>query len=372
MLIDQVRETINAHKLISSGDHIVLGLSGGPDSVCLFDVLRRLSTELDLTIHPVHVNHQFRPGDAERDQEFVEGICAKAGLSCHSFVVDVNALAREQGMTSEEAGRKARYDAFTQVAREARGGQEVAGQSETEKKQEGPLLPGVPPGVRIAVAQNANDQAETILHRILRGTGTDGLAGIAYQRYEGEIPVIRPLLDVSRSEIENYCREQGLETVTDHTNQQPIYTRNRIRLQLLPQLTEYNSNIIASLTRLGRIAADDKDFLWQETERAWVEVIDLAWDGTEADQTEADRAEADRIEADREGLANLHPAIRHRIVLKAFHKIGLESDISEERLQAADAIISRKQAPKTVEFPRGYRLTVARGKVCFSRSGRIG
>ena len=132
-LIDTVRKTIRDHDLIHTGDHIVLGLSGGPDSVCLFHVLQRLAAELDLTIRPVHINHQFRPGDAERDQAYVEELCGKVAAGsagrvypCRSFVVDVNAMARELGMTSEEAGRKARYDAFAEVAGEA--AREAAGE----------------------------------------------------------------------------------------------------------------------------------------------------------------------------------------------------------------------------------------------------
>ncbi len=384
MLIDTVRETIRVHDLIHRGDHIVLGLSGGPDSVCLFHVLQRLAAEWDLTIHPVHVNHQLRPGDAERDQAYVEELCekaihAKVGL-CRTFVVDCNALAKERKQTSEEAGRQARYDAFVQVAREI----------------EAALSAGktAAPGVRIAVAQNANDQAETILHRILRGTGTDGLAGIAYRRYEKEIPVIRPLLDVPRAEIETYCEENRLDPVIDHTNLEPIYMRNRIRLELLPELAQYNENIVETLTRLGRIAAADRDYIWQQTEDSFnrLRMDDEA--GTVSDapiakagvSAPAGAPEASsvasavkagiaapaglRIELDRAGLAELPEAIRRRVMLRAFREIGLASDISEERLRAADAIIGKKQAPKTVEFPRGYRLTVAKGRVAFLHAGK--
>ena len=341
MLIDTVRQTIRAHDLIHRGDHIVLGLSGGPDSVCLFHVLRRLSEELELTIHPVHVNHLLRPGAAERDQEYAENLCAKAGLSCRTFVVDCNALAKEQGMTSEEAGRKARYDAFVEVAREA--GTQVS----------------------IAVAQNANDQAETILHRILRGTGTDGLSGIAYERYEQGIPVIRPLLDVPRSDIEAYCEENGLDPVIDHTNNEPIYMRNRIRLQLLPQLQEYNENIVETLTRLGRITAADKDYLWQEAEAAFLRLRGNV-KGDSEEQTSPKAEGPAQIILNREDLALLPDAIRHRVIVRAFREIGLVSDISEERLRAADAIIQKKQAPKTVQFPAGHQLTVKKGRVWFS------
>lgn len=381
MLIDTVRQTIMSHNLIQQGDYIVLGLSGGPDSVCLFHVLMRLAAEYELTIHPVHINHKFRPGAAEQDQQYVEDLCAKAGLSCHTFVVDVNALAAERGMTSEEAGRQVRYDAFYQVA------EEVA--KKVEDKAAQALLAGVQPGcsgagaqhdpspapgVRIAVAQNANDQAETILHRILRGTGTDGLSGIAYKRYERGIPVIRPLLDVPRTEIEAYCSENGLDPVTDHTNNEPIYTRNKIRLELLPMLEKYNENIVGTLTRLGRIAAADKEYLWKETERAF-EQLQLTAESAKAKhetQTQEHEDPAQKyVTLDRAGLADLPDAIRHRVIAKAFGEIGLTSDISEERLRAADEIIKKKQAPKKVQFPRGYSLIVKQGRVLFCTPGRV-
>lgn len=385
-LIDTVRKTIRDHDLIHPGDHIVLGLSGGPDSVCLFHVLQRLAAELDLTIHPVHINHQFRPGDAERDQAYVEELCGKVAAGsagrvypCRSFVVDVNAMARELGMTSEEAGRKARYDAFAEVAgetaRETAG--QVAGETAREVAGEAPASACIAgePRVVIAVAQNANDQAETILHRILRGTGTDGLSGIAYKRSERGVPVIRPLLDVVRSEIEDYCAANDLEPVIDHTNNEPIYTRNKIRLEILPLLKQYNPNIIAGLTRLGRIAAADKEYLWQQAEEAYgkLRIAGEAKEGGcnsgEAEEAGCNAGETKEggvsVVLDREGLAALPEAIRHRVIAKAFGEAGLVSDISEERLQAADAIILKKQAPKTVEFPRGHRLTVKKGRAIF-------
>ena len=142
--------------------HIVLGLSGGPDSVCLFSVLTELAGEMNLTLHPVHINHRFRPGAAEEDQTYVEELCRSNGLSCRSFVYDCPAMAREQKLTPEEAGRKARYEAFFKVAGEIHAS-------------------GVPASkIAVAVAQNANDQCETILFRILRGTGTDGLSAVCH------------------------------------------------------------------------------------------------------------------------------------------------------------------------------------------------
>lgn len=371
MLKEKVRKTIEEHTLIRKGDHIVLGLSGGPDSVCLFNVLRDLAGEMELKIVPVHVNHMFRPGAADKDQEYVERICREAGLECRSFTVDCNALAEEKGLTGEEAGREARYEAFYAVAGE------IAGSIAKDRSEAGSDEEA--PDVLIAVAQNANDQAETILHRIIRGTGPDGLSGIAYKRYEKDVPVIRPLLDITREEIEEYCRENRLDPVTDHTNSEPVYLRNRIRLELLPLLEKYNSNIVETLARLARIAAADREHMGRETEEALSQAL-IREEGMPEEREPAVTDEIishgkgaefsgpGRLILDRAGLAGLDGPIRHRTVRLAFEKIGLAQDITEERLVAADAIILKKQAPKTVQFPHGYRLTVARGEVIFSRT----
>ena len=341
---DQIRKTINESNLISEGDHVVIGLSGGPDSMCLFHALNSMAEEMNLTLHPVHLNHKFRPGEAERDQEYVESFCQKAGVPAKVFTVDCNALASELGMTSEEAGRKARYDAFYQVAEE---------------------IDAPESRVKIAVAQNANDQAETVLFRVLRGTGTDGLAGMAYRREEGRngksYMVVRPLLDVWRKDIEAYCAEHGLNPVTDHTNQEEIYTRNKIRLGLIPYIEkEYNSNIQESLVRLSGIAAQDKDYFWQETEKKLEEL--------RITKEAADNGQEDGVVVlDRQGLADCHKAIRYRVIMKAFGETGLTRDITAERIEAADAIIGKKQGEKKVEFPHGYTLTVAKGRVIFAK-----
>jgi tRNA(Ile)-lysidine synthase len=213
--------------------------------VCLFSVLNELKDDLGITLHAVHVNHGFRPGAADEDQKYVETLCAECGVESTSFLYDCNAIAEEHGLSSEEAGRKVRYESFLKIAAEL-------------------VQKGIPEEkIKIAVAHNADDQAETVLFRLLRGTGTDGLAGMAYSRMEKNICVIRPLLDTWREDIEAYCAAQGLNTRTDHTNLQPIYTRNKIRLDLIPYLQDnFNANIMETLGRLSRIAD-----MFAETER---------------------------------------------------------------------------------------------------------
>lgn len=351
-----IRETIREHNLIENGDHIVIGLSGGPDSVCLFHVLSVMAEDMDLTIYPVHVNHQFRPGAAEADQKYVEDLCDRFGLAANVFTVNCNALAAELGMTSEEAGRKVRYDAFFLMAEKI--AEDLGGAAR----------------VKIAVGHNANDQAETVLFRILRGTGMDGLAGMAYSRDEsrgdgedtGTYRVVRPLLDVWREDVEAYCEAKGLNPVTDHTNNEELYARNRIRLDLIPYIEEkYNTNFQEGLVRMAKIAAADKDYFWEETARAYekLEVTSSSADDSIDGQGAGGLADANFVALNWRGLAECHEALRHRVILKAFGEIGLDKDITAERLEAADKIILGNVGGKTVEFPHGYSLSAGKGVI---------
>ena len=360
----RVLETIKTHELLEDGTHIVLGLSGGPDSVCLFDALFELSAVKNFRIHPVHVNHKFRPGDAERDQEYVEELCRQRGLTCRTFTVDCNALAREEGLTSEEAGRKARYDAFFETAQEiaqeltqgfAQGFvQELAGELEQHCTQE-PSMPGTDK-IAIAVAQNANDQAETILFRMLRGTGTDGLAGIAYKRYERGFAIVRPLLDVPRDEIEKYCEERNLSPRIDHTNNEAIYARNKIRLELLPMLREkFNPNIIETINRLGKNAAADKDYLAQQARDAYEEALEDA-DGRNC-TVEVTTAKLDRI----------HKAVRMRVYNYLLADVGMEENLTEGQLEAIEKVRISQSPSAMCDLADGFRVYKIYDRIRFCR-----
>lgn len=326
MVKNTVFETIRKHNMISENMHIVLGLSGGPDSVCLFYVLLELKNQLGIIIHPVHVNHKFRPGAAEEDQEYVEEICRREGLECRSFVYDCNRLAKEMGVGSEEAGRFARYEAFSIVADEI----EKTGVSSDR--------------IAIAVAQNGDDRAETVLFRILRGTGTDGISSISYVRSDGSgRKIIRPLLDVSRKDIESYCFEKNLEPRIDRTNLEPLYTRNRIRLQLLPYLEEnYNPNVKEALNRLAEIALEDKEYFDRTADKRIDEImISSKSDGTEVDGP---------------GLAATERAVRKRIIARLFFRLGLSEDLTFAHYEACDNIIFSDRSSARTDLPRGYYL----------------
>lgn len=300
--------------------------------MCLFHVLMNMKEELKVTIHPVHVNHLFRPGAAEEDQAFVENLCRKAGMMCRTFVVDCNAKAREEGISSEEAGRNARYEAFYRVAEEIMERQGVPGNR-----------------IRIAVAQNQNDQAETMLMRILRGTGPDGLAGIDYIR-EGKkgIKIIRPLLDADRESIEEYCRENRLEPREDHTNKEPVYTRNKIRLELLPFLEEhFNPEIREALIRLSAIAREDKECLQKLVQ------------------------DADRSPLTIDHYSSLSPAIRKRLILRKLAEKGLEQGVGSVHLSGADQLILQGRTGSRLDFPEGFSLKIQYGNILIEKEKKV-
>lgn len=336
MLNHLVKETIIKNKLMEENGHIVIGLSGGPDSVCLFHVLLSLQKEFSYNLHAVHINHKFRPGAAEEDQQFVEELCKTHQIPCTVFTYDCARIAKERGITGEEAGRMVRYDSFYQVAEKIR---------QKDKKVM----------IKIAVAHNANDQAETLLIRLIRGTGPDGLAGMEYERKDPRgINVIRPLLDVSREEIEKYCEQNNLNPRIDRTNLEPIYTRNKIRLELIPYINEmFKSNVTEALIRLSKISGEDKAFLWEKVyeEKNKAEIM-----GVENQQ--------ERI-FDCNKLKNMAPSIRHRLILNVFDEMGLGQDISRVHIEAADKLIENARASASIHFPRGYRLAISYGKLVF-------
>lgn len=333
MVKETIRQTILKQKLIDQGEHIVIGLSGGPDSVCLFHVLKQLAEEMEFSLYAVHVNHKFRPGAAEEDQAYTEELCRKEGIPCFTYIYDCKVLAEKLGLSSEEAGRMARYEAFGKTA-----------DSLVEK--------GVPrEKIKIAVAQNADDQAETVLLRLLRGTGPDGLAGMAYKRSDGKQMIIRPLLDVWRKDIEAYCRQQQLSPHIDKTNLQPVYTRNKIRLGLIPYLKEtFNPNISEALFRLSTIAGQDKDYLWECAEKAY-----------------GDLSLEDGCSLELHGLKELHPAVRSRVIMKAFQQAGLSQDITAAHLEAAERLLEEGKTSKTLDFPEGFVMKLQYEKVQFCR-----
>ncbi len=218
--------------MLDEGQSVVVGVSGGADSMCLLSVM----LELGIQVSVVHINHMLRGKAADNDMAYVENFCKENDIKCYSFSYDVESLAKEKKMSCEEAGRLVRYEAFYRVLKET--GSD-----------------------KIAVAHNAGDNAETILHNLFRGTGIKGLCGILPKRDY----IIRPLLCVDREEIEGYLRERNICYCNDATNSQDIYTRNKIRNTVLTYVKEnINSNAANHITMAGQMLGEIDDFVESE------------------------------------------------------------------------------------------------------------
>ena len=224
---------IQDNNLIESGDKILVAISGGPDSVCLLNILFKLKEELNIEIGAAHLNHMLRDEDAFKDEEYVKELCEKLDIPCFVKRVDIDKYSREKKLSSEMAGREARYDFFDEIIRKN-------GYN------------------KVATAHNANDQAETILFRLMRGTGIEGLCGIKVYRDK----IIRPILCLSRKEVEEYIDSNNLQPRIDKTNFEKIYNRNKIRLDIIPYIKDnFNEDIIQTLNRMSVLLQKDNEFI---------------------------------------------------------------------------------------------------------------
>lgn len=249
MLKEKVIETIKKYKLIESGDKIVVGVSGGPDSISLINILNEIKEEnilnCDFNLIVAHINHKIRE-EANSDQEFVEKYCKLKGIKCYVKEENVNKKAESEKIGTEEAGRKLRYNFFNEILKKENAN-------------------------KIATAHTANDNAETILMNIIRGSGLSGLKGITPVR---DNIYIRPLIEANREEIEEYCKQNNLNPRIDKTNFENIYTRNKIRNILIPCIKkEFNPNIIEVLNRLSKIIREENEYFEKITKKTYKEIL---------------------------------------------------------------------------------------------------
>ena len=236
-VLNEVKNTIKQYNMFSKNDTVIVGVSGGADSVMLLHVLNTIKEDYKLNLIVAHVNHKIRKGTAERDADFVENLCEKMGLEFHLKEISIPKVAEVFSISEEEAGRKVRYDFFS----------ELAGFNG-----------------KIATAHNANDNVETVLMRFMRGTGVKGLSGIPFVRNN----IVRPILNISREEIEQYIKENNLTHITDETNFENIYTRNKIRLDLIPFIKEnFNPNLINTVNDNILTYKEDADYFDKEVEK---------------------------------------------------------------------------------------------------------
>ena len=242
----KVLDTIKKYNLIENGDRVIVGVSGGPDSISLLHILNKFCKNkiLNFEIVACHVNHQIRE-EANSDEEYVKSYCKKNNINFYAKRIDVIKYANNNKMGLEEAGRILRYEFFDEIAKK-------------EKAN------------KIAIAHNKNDKAETIIMKILRGSGISGLKGIEPIR---ENKYIRPIIDCERPEIEKYAEENNLNPRIDKTNFENDCTRNKVRNIVLPYIKkEFNFNIIETMSRLSEVATETDEFIQKEVSQAYNEL----------------------------------------------------------------------------------------------------
>jgi tRNA(Ile)-lysidine synthase len=316
-----VRLDATRYALWTPGASLVVGVSGGADSLCLLGVLHALS-RVASPVAPgrlivAHLDHGLRGEDGQRDAAWVAEFAQSLGLPCILDAKDVRELARRDHRSLEDAARRARYSFLRLVA--------VAEDAE-----------------RICVGHTRDDQAETVIMRLLRGSGVEGLAGM--RPLQGVIA--RPLLGLYRPETEAYCAAKGWQPLHDHSNDDLTFTRNRIRHELLPILTRYNPHLMSTLSNNASLIASDDDYLEDATSAAWRSV---------PVEESVGRASVALVP-----LLDLPPALRHRGLRRIVERLTAGEHVPEARhLLALDALLARRVAGLSLDLPGHLRVSIS-------------
>ncbi|CAG1065574.1 bifunctional protein TilS/HprT [uncultured bacterium] len=311
-LIQQVKQTIKERKMLSRGQRIVAAVSGGADSVVMLHVLLELREEYRLAILAAHMDHGLRGVESRADHDFVRDLAKRLGLQFVSRRLKKGEL-KGLGTSPQEAARLKRYAFFEEAARGFK-------------------------AQRVALGHTTDDQAETVLMRLLKGSSLSGLAGIPPQRGI----FIRPLIDTSRASIEEYAKERGISFVTDSTNLTVKYLRNRVRLELIPALAkEYNPSIKETLARTAAVLAGDDDFIEKAAEKTFAGAL-------------VER-KAGSIAFDRGKMKRPHRALSARAFLMAVRSLGVESELSSVHVEAFFEIMDSSRPNASISLPGGIK-----------------
>lgn len=324
MLKDKLLETIREYNLIDKGELVLIGVSGGADSTALLHLLASLKEEFEINLHVAHLNHLLRKGDAELDARYVQGLAQnlKVPVSIESF--DVQAYAGETGKGIEEAAREARYDFFSRTAKKVG-------------------------AKKIAVGHTADDNVETFLMRLLRGSGIRGLCGIPPKRGM----IIRPMIKIWRKEIEEYVGGLKLVPRRDHTNYESKFMRNRVRMKLIPQLKIYNLNIKEIILQTILLLTEDAEYLDRKTEEALAAAL-LA-------------AKENELILDLSRVTRLDLPIQGHLVRKAIERVkGNLTELSYAHVQNILENMSIKEKWEN-HLPGGATVLIQKDKILFTR-----
>jgi tRNA(Ile)-lysidine synthase len=310
MLLKKVKETITKYDMLGPGDTVLVAVSGGPDSLCLLSVLQAFAKEVRLSLHVAHLDHRFRGRESADEALFVAKTAKILGIEATIEQFDVPAFCRERGLSAQAGAREVRYGFLNRVA-------EKVGAS------------------RIALGHTASDQAETLVMRLIRGAGLPGLSAIPPVRGN----IIRPLIEVTREEVLGFLDTQGIAFVTDPSNAKPLYTRNRVRLAIMPVLRAFNPKIVETLASEAAILRDENEAIEAYLDKISPGVLSREKNGL--------RLKRDEFNA-------LPPALKRRVLRKAvsgFHA-GLV-ELSFDQIEDAIRFLSSAQTGRSLNLLSG-------------------
>ena len=333
---NHIINTIIDTGLIQPSSAVIVAVSGGPDSLCLLHALNSIADMYDLLLVPVHVNHMIRP-EAYDESMHLDGICERMDLELRIYEASCKDVAEELGISVEEAGRQVRYQIFDEVA------------AELEEN-------GVPAEkIVIALAHNADDQAETVLFRLIRGTGPHGLAGIPTVRMsEAGYLIVRPLLTIERREIEAYIADNKLKPNIDKSNNENTYTRNRIRNELIPYLEKnFNPKIKEHLRRYAGLAAMDDSLLRDIALADYFDCVEVSGEKEEAVLNIGK-------------IKDNPPSVNSRIVGMIFELLRIDDSVTYETVSAVTDLIYSDHPSAGIDLPYGIRARRVYDKIVFS------
>lgn len=326
-LPERVLNFIREHNLVSHGENLLVGVSGGPDSVCLLHLLISLRDKLGVNLYLAHLNHGLRGVESEADARYVSDLAHRFDLPA---IIEQREIHPGQG-SLEEVAREVRYRFFAQAANSV-------GAS------------------KIALGHTKDDQVETILMHLLRGAGATGLRGIQPLSRWNSLVLVRPLIEVERRETEAYCLEHDLAPRCDSSNLSLSYLRNRIRHQLIPLLQSYNPNVNEVLLRTARLSAEESAFFEEQVSQVWHQLV---------------KEEREGLILDSSKLASLHPALQRWLLRAALKRLlGDLRDIEEKHIESMRAALSWS-AGKRLSLPRGLVLSTEYGRWVISADPAI-
>ena len=311
-----ILQYIKQNQMIQKDDYVVVGVSGGADSVCLFHILRQIQKQCSFTMVALHINHGLRERSAKADEEFTKQLCQQYDIPCQSFSVDVKEKARDCGISIEEAGRNLRREIFEQFAHENGAN-------------------------KIALGHHRDDQAETVIFNLVRGSGLSGLCGIHPVRGA----YIRPLLCVSKEEIEQYLSSHNMPWQIDETNASEDYTRNKIRHKAIKYLEEINPKAQEHIANSARHVLEVEEYLQRQTQDACSRYTQVVDEGLRIDAL----------------LAKEAPIIQKRVMRECVNNaVGSLKDLTQKNIVAMTTIFD-KEGGKQIEIGKGFVIRRTRG-----------